>query len=171
MHINIGRNKCSFVPVIKKQKGKFSEVGDKWQVFPGVKATLNWSTIICQKVSYGLFTSVVWFMQYQFSAIQSLICVWLFVTPWTQHARPPCPSPTPRVYPNSCPLSWWCHLTISYSISVTVHYDMHAYDNQDHHFHVSKAGRNEQILESKLKWPNISFDHTLIGWNYTCNLY
>ena len=24
-----------------------------------------------------------------------------------QHARPPCPSPTPRVYPNSCPLSWW----------------------------------------------------------------
>ena len=29
-----------------------------------------------------------------------------------QHARPPCPSPTPRVYPNSCPLSWWCHPTI-----------------------------------------------------------
>ena len=26
-----------------------------------------------------------------------------------QHARPPCPSPAPRVYPNSCPLSWWCH--------------------------------------------------------------
>ena len=25
-----------------------------------------------------------------------------------QHARPPCPSPTPGVYPNSCPLSWWC---------------------------------------------------------------
>ena len=30
-----------------------------------------------------------------------------------QHARPPCPSPTPRVYPNSRPLSWWCHPTIS----------------------------------------------------------
>ena len=30
-----------------------------------------------------------------------------------QHARPPCPSPTPRVYQNSCPLSRWCHLTIS----------------------------------------------------------
>ena len=25
-----------------------------------------------------------------------------------QHARPPCPSPTPGVYPNPCPLSWWC---------------------------------------------------------------
>ena len=31
-----------------------------------------------------------------------------------QHARPPCPSPTPRVYPNLCPLSQWCHPTISF---------------------------------------------------------
>ena len=30
-----------------------------------------------------------------------------------QHAKPPCPSPTPRVYSNSCPLSLWCHPTIS----------------------------------------------------------
>ena len=30
-----------------------------------------------------------------------------------QHARLPCPSPTPRVYSNSCPLSQWCHPTIS----------------------------------------------------------
>ena len=30
-----------------------------------------------------------------------------------QHARPPCPSPTSRVYSNSCPLSRWCHPTIS----------------------------------------------------------
>ena len=33
-----------------------------------------------------------------------------------QHARPPCPSPTPRVYPNSCPLRWWCHPPISSSV-------------------------------------------------------
>ena len=33
-----------------------------------------------------------------------------------QHARPPCPSPTPRVYPNSCQLSQWCHPTISSSV-------------------------------------------------------
>ena len=32
-----------------------------------------------------------------------------------QHTRPPCPSPTPRVYPNSCPSSWRCHLSISSS--------------------------------------------------------
>ena len=34
----------------------------------------------------------------------------------SQHARPPWPSPTPRVYPNSCPLSQWCHLAISSSV-------------------------------------------------------
>ena len=33
-----------------------------------------------------------------------------------QHARPPCPSPTPGVYSNSCPFSWWCHPTISSSV-------------------------------------------------------
>jgi len=33
-----------------------------------------------------------------------------------QHARPPCPSPTPGVYPNSCPSSRWCHPTISSSV-------------------------------------------------------
>ena len=33
-----------------------------------------------------------------------------------QHARPPCPSPTPGVHSNSCPLSLWCHPTISSSV-------------------------------------------------------
>ena len=51
------------------------------------------------------------------SSVQSLSSVWLFATPWTaQHARPPCPSPTPRADPNSCPLSRWCHPTISSSV-------------------------------------------------------
>ena len=35
-----------------------------------------------------------------------------------QHTRPPCLSPTPRVYPNSCPLSWWCQPTISSSVAL-----------------------------------------------------
>ena len=34
----------------------------------------------------------------------------------SQHARPPCPSPTPRVYPNLCPSSQWCHPAISSSV-------------------------------------------------------
>ena len=50
------------------------------------------------------------------SSVQSLSRVWLFATPWLQHARPPCPSPKSGVYPNSCPLSQWCHPTISSSV-------------------------------------------------------
>ena len=34
----------------------------------------------------------------------------------SQHARPPCPSPAPEVYPDSCPSSWWCHPAISSSV-------------------------------------------------------
>ena len=33
-----------------------------------------------------------------------------------QHARPPCPSPTPGAYPNSCPFSWRCRQTISSAV-------------------------------------------------------
>ena len=33
-----------------------------------------------------------------------------------QHTRPPCPSPTPGAYSNSCPSGWWCHPTISSSV-------------------------------------------------------
>ena len=33
-----------------------------------------------------------------------------------QHARPTCPSPTPRAHPNPYPSSWWCHPTISSSV-------------------------------------------------------
>ena len=32
-----------------------------------------------------------------------------------QYARPPCPSPSPKVCPSSCSLHWWCHLAISFS--------------------------------------------------------
>ena len=52
--------------------------------------------------------------QYQFSSVA--YHVQLFVTPWLQHARLPCPSTTPGVCSDSCPLSWWCHPTISSSV-------------------------------------------------------
>ena len=48
-----------------------------------------------------------------------LIIQFSSVTLWPHglpHTRPPCPLPTPRVYPNSCPSSRWCHLTISSSV-------------------------------------------------------
>ena len=52
----------------------------------------------------------------QFNSVQSLSRVRLFVTPWTAARRPPCPSPSTEVYSNLCPLSRWCHSTISSSV-------------------------------------------------------
>ena len=48
-------------------------------------------------------------LRFQFSSVQSLSRIRLFASPWPQHTMPPCPSPTPRVYSNSSPLSQWCH--------------------------------------------------------------
>ena len=54
---------------------------------------------------------------YQAYSVQLLSCVRLFVQPCgLQHARLPCPSPTPGVYSKSWPLSRWCHPTISSSV-------------------------------------------------------
>ena len=55
----------------------------------------------------GIFSSV----QFSLSVVSDSL--WLH---GPQHARPPCPSPTPGVYPNSRPLSRWCHPTISSSV-------------------------------------------------------
>ena len=54
--------------------------------------------------------------QYQFSSVTQLCPTNSLWPHGLQHARPPCPSPTPGVYPNSCPLSRWCHPTISASV-------------------------------------------------------
>ena len=54
----------------------------------------------------------------QFSSVQSS-CLVVSDSLWpheSQHARPPCPSPTPGVYTNSCPLSRLCHPTILTSV-------------------------------------------------------
>ena len=48
--------------------------------------------------------------------MQSLSPVQLFATHGLQHARLPCPSPTPGAYSDSCPWSRWCHPTISSSV-------------------------------------------------------
>ena len=50
------------------------------------------------------------------SSVQSLSSVRSLQPHELQHSRPPCPSPTPRVHSNSCPLSLWCHPAISPSV-------------------------------------------------------
>ena len=48
--------------------------------------------------------------------VQSLSCVRLFVTPWTTARQASLSITTPGVHPNPCPLSRWCHPTISSSV-------------------------------------------------------
>ena len=62
----------------------------------------------------GLATSAQWNPSVQFSSVAQS-CPTLCDPHGLQHARLPCPSPTPRVCSNSCPLSRWCHPTISSS--------------------------------------------------------
>ena len=86
--------------------------------------TIIWSSFATLKILYSsLLTSHPWqpliFLlspSVQFSSIQLLSHVWVLRPHGLQHTRPPCPSPTPGVYSNSCPLSWWCHPTISSSV-------------------------------------------------------
>ena len=51
-----------------------------------------------------------------FSSVQSFSCVRLFEPHESQHARPPCPSPTPGIHPNPCSSGRWCHPTILSSV-------------------------------------------------------
>ena len=52
----------------------------------------------------------------QFSSVQLLSCVQLFVTPWTAAHQASLPSSAPGVYSDSCPLSWQCHPIVSSSV-------------------------------------------------------
>ena len=52
----------------------------------------------------------------KFSSVRSLSRVWLLRPHESQHARPPCPSPTPEVHSDSRSLSQWCHPAISPSV-------------------------------------------------------
>jgi len=65
--------------------------------------------ILCS--TYFLFLSSISSVQFSHSVVSNSL--------WPhepQHARPPCPLPTPGIYPNPCPLSRWCHPTISSSV-------------------------------------------------------
>ena len=74
-----------------------------------------WSFFISRNSIWFFFCSVTF---YQFSSVQfSRSVVSDSLRPHeSQHARPPCPSPTPQGHPNPCPSSRWCHPTISSSV-------------------------------------------------------
>ena len=75
------------------------------------------SSILKQMRWFFKYSSVFSQSAVQFNSVQSLSRVSLFATPWiAARQAPPCPSPTPGVYSNSCPSSRWCHPAISSSV-------------------------------------------------------
>ena len=78
-----------------------------------------------------------------------------------QHARPPCPSPTPGVYPNSCPLSWWCHPTISSSVvlllPLSIFLSIRIFSNES-------GGQSTGLSSSASVLPMIIQDWFPLGW-------
>ena len=70
--------------------------------------------LLSQQLSiwYSIINSIISCSHHQFSQSVASSCLWHL---GLQHARPPCPSPTPGVHSNSCPLSWWYHPAISSS--------------------------------------------------------
>ena len=72
---------------------------------PGIKCTF----IMSPALASGFFTtSATWAAVHATHTVVHLLsCVWIFATPWTTACHLPCPSPTPGVCSNSCPLSQW----------------------------------------------------------------
>ena len=83
-----------------------------------------------------------------------------------QHARAPCPSPTPGVYPNSCPLSLWCRLTISSSVIPFSSYFQSFPTSAS--FEMSQlfasGGQNIGVSASKSVLPMNTQDWFPLGW-------
>ena len=92
-----------------------------------------------------------------FSSVQSLSCVRLFATREPQCARPPCPSPTPRVHLNPCPLSLWCHPTISSSVV--------PFSSRPQSFPVSGSFQMSQLFASGGQSIGVSASTSLLPMN------
>ena len=84
-----------------------------------------------------------------------------------QHARPPCPSPTPGAYSDSCPLSRWYHLTISSSSVVPFSSHLQSFPASGS-FQVSQLftsdGQSVGVSASTSVLPMNSQDWSPLGW-------
>ena len=96
-------------PPVEKSKGK-AELWSLCKKFSNL--------VLLYRVLYVRNSCSRLLMSLQFSSVQfSCSVVSDSLRPHgLQHARLPCPSPTPRACLNSCPSSWWCHPTISFCV-------------------------------------------------------
>ena len=124
-------------------------------------------SILVYCVTFSLFK---YFLTYLFkpfgifksSSVQSLSLTDYLWPNRLQHARLPCPSPTPRVYSNSCPLSWWCHPTIS---SSAIPFSSHLQS-----FPASGSFQMSQFFTSGGKLLEFQLQHQSFQWIFRTDL-
>ena len=91
----------------------FSSLPISWSTFLSVALIPYENPCIRASLSVSIYSATFSSNNSLFSSVQSLSRVLLLQPHESQHTRPPCPSPTARVYSNPCPSSQWCHPTIS----------------------------------------------------------
>ena len=135
-YFHILHNQFPLLPLYISIKHLFNLVNPHW------KSIVNYEIVLLTKV---------WTLSDSFSTVQfSRSVVSNSLRPHEQHAKPPCPSPTPGVYPNSCPLSQWCHPTISSSIiPFSQHQDLFQWISSSHQ--VAKV-LEFQLQDQSLQW-------------------
>ena len=83
----------------------------------------------------------------------------------SQHARTPCSLPTPGVYPNSCPSSWWCHPAISSSVSLSPPAP-NPFQHQSLFQWVSSSHKVAKVLEFQLQHQSFQWTpRTHLPWD------
>ena len=100
------------IKTILKEKHEMGQLPDLWKtIIILLQVWKKWLPILHRPLSKYLCS--IQFRSVQFSHSVVSDSLW---PQESQHARPPCPSPTPGVYSNSCPSSRWCHWAISSSV-------------------------------------------------------
>ena len=85
-----------------------------------------------------------------------------------QHARPPCPLPTPRVHPNLCPLSRWCHLILCCPLLLlsSIFPSIRVFSNEStlrmrwpnywsFSFNISPSNEHSRLISFRMDWLNV----------------
>ena len=94
---------CLTVPPVRG-KPRFNKSNSKIKTPQKSNSFLQKSQAFCHQHPLRLISTYFSSTQFSHSVVSDSL-----LPHESQYARPPCPSPTPGVYSNSCPLSWWCH--------------------------------------------------------------
>ena len=116
----------------------------------------SWATTIRMPLVFLLC-----YLYFQFSSVAQPLPT--LCDAMLQYARPQCPLPTPRIHSNSCPLSPWCHPTISSSV-VPLSSHLQSFQHQGLFQWVSSLHQEAQVLQFQLQHQSFNEYSGLISF-------